>query len=83
MVQLYNPNYDIDEANRPQLLYIHKECENLIDSIINYNSAGKSDEALKDFFDILRYLRMSNGGMGPDYFTKKNMYVTNRGTGGY
>jgi hypothetical protein len=78
----YNPNYDIDEANRPQC-FVHKDCENLIDSIINYNSAGKSDEALKDFFDILRYLRMSNGGMGPDYFTENNMYVTNRGTGGY
>jgi hypothetical protein len=79
---VYNPNYDIDEANRPRC-YIHKDCENLIESVINYNSAGKMDEALKDFFDILRYLRMSNGGMGPDYFTKNNMIATNRSTGGY
>ena len=78
----YNPNYDIDEANRPRC-YVHKDCENLIDSIINYNSVGKSDEALKDFFDILRYLRMSNGGMGPDYFTSNDMHATNRGKGGY
>jgi len=78
----YNPNYDIDEANRPRC-YVHKDCENLIDSIINYNSAGKSDEALKDFFDILRYLRMSNGGMGPDYFASNEMGVTTRSKGGY
>jgi hypothetical protein len=63
--------------------YVHKDCENLIDSIINYNSNGKADEALKDFFDILRYLRMSNGGMGPDYFASNEMGVTTRSKGGY
>ena len=55
----------------------------MIDSIINYNSAGKSDEALKDFFDAIRYLRMSNAGMGPDYFTSNEMLTTNTGKGGY
>lgn len=78
----YNPNYDIDEANRPQC-YIHEDCGNLIESVINYNSRGKNDEALKDFFDILRYLRMSNGGYGPDYFASNDMYATTTGQGGY
>ena len=78
----YNPNYDIDEANRP-LCYIHEDCGNLIEAVINYNSSGKTDEALKDFFDILRYLRMSNGGYGPDYFASQDMQATTTGKGGY
>ena len=78
----YNPNYEIDEANRP-LCYIHEDCGNLIDSVINYNSSGRSDEALKDFFDVLRYLRMSNGGYGPDYFAHGDMMTQTRGNGGY
>ena len=78
----YNPNYEIDEANRP-LCYIHEDCGNLIESVINYNSNGKNDEALKDFFDILRYLRMSNGGYGPDYFASRDMRATTTGQGGY
>ena len=78
----YNPNYEIDEANRP-LCYIHEDCGNLIESVINYNSSGKNDEALKDFFDILRYLRMSNGGYGPDYFASRDMQATTTGKGGY
>jgi hypothetical protein len=44
---------------------------------------GKSDEALKDFFDALRYLRMSNAGMGPDYFVENSMETTMRDKGGY
>jgi hypothetical protein len=78
----YNPDYEIDEANRPRC-YVHKDCGNLIDSLLNYNAQGKSDEALKDFFDVIRYLRMSNAGMGPDYFADSDMSVTRRGTGGY
>ena len=78
----YNPNYDIDAANRPRC-YVHEECGNLIESMINYNAAGKADEALKDFFDLIRYLRMSNGGMGPDYFTSSDMGITRRKQGGY
>mgnify|MGYP003113700731 CR=1 FL=1 len=78
----YNPNYSIDEANRP-MCYIHESCENLIDSLINYNSNGKMDEALKDFFDLIRYLRMSNGGLGPDHFNSNSMITTSRDKGGY
>jgi hypothetical protein len=78
----YNPDYEIDEANQPRC-YVHKDCGNLIESIISYNSMGKSDEALKDFFDALRYLRMSNAGMGPDYFMENNMETTMRDKGGY
>ena len=78
----YNPNYDLDPANRPRC-YVHEDCGNLIDSMINYNASGKADEALKDFFDLIRYLRMSNGGMGPDYFASSDMGITRKQQGGY
>ena len=78
----YNPNYDIDEANRPRC-FIHEDCKNLIDTLINYNSNGKMDEALKDFFDLIRYLRMSNGGLGPDHYTSYQMMATVKSQGGY
>ena len=78
----YNPNMEIDEANRP-LCYIHSDCGNLIDSLINYNSRGKADESLKDFFDVIRYLRMSNGGEGPDFMSQGSMLTTKNNKGGY
>jgi hypothetical protein len=78
----YNPDYEIDEANRPRC-YIHKDCGNLIESVISYNAAGKKDEALKDFFDALRYLRMSNGGLGPDHFSDYHLETTTTRKGGY
>lgn len=78
----YNPNLGIDEANKP-LCYIHRECGNLIDSLINYNSKGKSDEPLKDFFDVIRYLRMANSGDGPDHIDKRDLLTTMTNKGGY
>tara|TARA_R100001463_G_scaffold2918_3_gene12113 strand:- start:7041 stop:8693 length:1653 start_codon:yes stop_codon:yes gene_type:complete len=78
----YNPNEPIDTVNRP-MCYIHRDCGNLIDSLVNYNSQGKTDEALKDFFDLIRYLRMSNGGEGPDHIENKNLLTTNKSKGGY
>lgn len=78
----YNPNASIDEMNKP-LCYIHERCGNLIDSLINYNANGKADEPLKDFFDVIRYLRMANRGEGPDHVTNKDMKVTQKTTGGY
>ena len=78
----YNPNIPIDEANRPRC-YIHEDCGNLIDSLINYGSRGKSDEALKDFFDVIRYLRMANGGEGPDHITGRQLTTTYNHKGGY
>ncbi len=78
----YNENAKIDAANRPRF-FIDKSCGNLIDSLINYNANGKSDEALKDFFDLIRYLRMANDGIGPDHFTTNSLQATRRGTGGY
>jgi len=38
---------------------------------------------MKDFFDALRYLRMSNAGMGPDYFAQSDMRSTTNKKGGY
>ena len=78
----YNPNVDIDASNRP-LCYIHKDCGNLIESLINYNKQGKADEPLKDFFDVIRYLRMSNGGEGPDFMSSASMQATKTNQGGY
>ena len=78
----YNPNYPIDEANRP-MCFIHEECGNLIDSLINYSSNGKADEALKDFFDLIRYLRMHNAGDGPDHVKTRSMFTTIKTKGGY
>lgn len=78
----YNPNVEIDNVNKP-LCYIHEDCGNLIDSLINYNSNGKNDEALKDFFDLIRYLRMANGGEGPDHYDKNKLKATLRNKGGY
>ena len=78
----YNPNEPIDSVNRP-MCYIHKECGNLIDTLLNYNSQGKSDEALKDFFDLIRYLRMSNGGEGPDHMENRSLLTTSKSRGGY
>ena len=77
----YNPNYELDDANQPQC-FIHESCENLIDSLINYNAQGKSDEALKDFFDLIRYLRMANAGDGPIHYTDADFDQV-RLTGGY
>jgi len=79
---MYNPNIAVDTVNKPRC-YIHRDCGNLIDSLINYNSQGKSDEALKDFFDLIRYLRMANGGEGPDHITNRSMLVTQKTMGGY
>ncbi len=78
----YNPNAKIDDMNKPRC-YIHERCGNLIDSLINYNANGKADEPLKDFFDVIRYLRMANRGEGPDHVTNKDMKVTQKTTGGY
>jgi hypothetical protein len=78
----YNPNAKIDDMNKPRC-YIHERCGNLIDSLINYNANGKADEPLKDFFDVIRYLRMANRGEGPDHVTNKDMKVIQKTTGGY
>ena len=78
----YNPNEPIDSVNRP-MCYIHKDCGNLIDSLLNYNSQGKTDEALKDFFDLIRYLRMANGGEGPNHIENKSFAAFTKTKGGY
>ena len=78
----YNPKAELDEANRP-ILQIHESCGNLIHSLINWGHRGKADEALKDFIDLLRYLRMHNDGYGPDFVAQNQMQTTRRGTGGY
>jgi hypothetical protein len=77
----YNPNNELDAANKPRC-FIHDSCENLIDSLINYNAQGKSDEALKDFFDLIRYLRMANAGDGPIHYTDYDFQQV-KSTGGY
>jgi hypothetical protein len=52
-------------------------------SLLNYNSSGKNDEALKDFFDLMRYLRMANSGDGPDHCSPKDLLTRSKSKGGY
>ena len=78
----YNANESVDSANKPQLT-IHKSCGNLIHSLINWGNNKKKDEALKDFVDCLRYLRMCNDGDGPDHITSRSLEATRVGNGGY
>lgn len=77
----YNPNLPIDSANKP-LVQIHESCGNLIYSILNYGAMGKKDEPLKDFIDAIRYLRMANGGEGPEHYDE-SAFKQERTTGGY
>ena len=63
----YSPARELDIENHPRL-HIHEDCENLIDSLLNYQMLGTKDEALKDPVDCLRYFRMANGGNGPEHY---------------
>ena len=77
----YNANLPVDAANSP-MLKIHSSCGNLIYSIINYGQDKKRDEPLKDFVDVLRYLRLANAGEGPEHYPQEAFEQT--GTlGGY
>jgi hypothetical protein len=77
----YNPNEEVDHANKP-VVSIHSSCGNLIYSIMNYGQNGKKDEPLKDFIDVLRYLRMANAGDGPEHYTNGKLKVIVE-SGGY
>jgi hypothetical protein len=78
----YNPNAKVDSANRP-ILQIHESCGNLIFSLVNWGNSGKKDEPLKDFVDLIRYLRMHNDGNGPDFVDSTKLQTTRQGKGGY
>jgi len=78
----YNANEPVDGSNKP-LLSIHESCGNLIHGLINWGHNGKKDEALKDFVDAIRYLRLHNGGDGPDHVTNRSMETTRTTKGGY
>jgi len=78
----YNANNPVDASNRP-IITIDESCGNLIHALINWGHEGKKDEALKDFVDALRYLRLHNGGDGPDHVNSRSMETTRTGKGGY
>jgi len=78
----YDEDRKIDYANKP-MCYIHESCGNLIEALVHYNANGKTDECLKDFFDLIRYLRMANDGRGPDFVNPESLQVTRKGNGGY
>ena len=78
----YNANNAVDASNRP-IITIDESCGNLIHALINWGHEGKKDEALKDFVDALRYLRLHNGGDGPDHVNSRSMETTRIGKGGY
>jgi hypothetical protein len=71
----YNPDVAVDQANKPRC-FIHKRCGNLISTLINYNAEGKRDEALKDWMDLMRYLRQHNQGQGPDHIEPNQLKAT-------
>jgi hypothetical protein len=71
----YNSDKPVDSANRP-LFYVHESCGNLIDALMNYRASGIYDEALKDFFDLIRYARMAEGGDGVRYY-KPDVFKNN------
>ena len=78
----YRDDLPVDEVNRP-ILTIHESCGNLIEAILNYNAEGTKDAALKDFIDLLRYLRMVNDGEGPIHFGSVKIGMIKGTTGGY
>jgi hypothetical protein len=78
----YDEDRKIDYANKP-MCYIHESCGNLIEALVHYNANGKTDECLKDFFDLIRYLRMANDGRGPDFVNPESLQITRKGNGGY
>ena len=78
----YNANEPVDSSNRP-IITIDESCGNLIHALINWGHEGKKDEALKDFVDALRYLRLHNGGDGPDHVASRSMAATRTTKGGY
>jgi hypothetical protein len=41
------------------------------------------DEPLKDFFDVIRYLRMANSGDGPDHIDARDYQTITYTKGGY
>lgn len=67
----YNPNNKVDAFNKPKC-FIHERCGNLIASLTSYGAKGQEDAALKDFFDLMRYLRLSNNGEGPEHYDDKS-----------
>jgi hypothetical protein len=78
----YDISLPVDNANSP-LCYIHEDCGNLIEALINYGANGRSDAALKDPVDCLRYLRMANHGDGIEHMDDQRYRVTWQGSGGY
>ncbi|MDV7391043.1 hypothetical protein RZS08_06815, partial [Arthrospira platensis SPKY1] len=63
----YNTAAGIDSSNRPRF-FVHERCGNLITALENYQNEGKKDEALKDFFDLVRMARTFNGGEGIRFY---------------
>lgn len=63
----YNTASAIDSSNRPRF-FVHERCGNLITALENYQNEGKRDEALKDFFDLVRMARTFNGGEGIRFY---------------
>ncbi|MGI9570341.1 MAG: hypothetical protein ACR2PH_11530, partial [Desulfobulbia bacterium] len=76
----YNEGAELDCDNHPKL-HVHESCGNLIESLLNYNSEGTADEALKDPIDALRYFRTANGGEGPIHVASANLGFTRNNNG--
>ena len=70
----YNVDKAVDSINRPKL-FVLEDCGNIIQAMENYQKKGKKDEALKDFFDLIRMAATYNGGEGLT-FVDKDILIT-------
>ncbi len=66
----------IDPLNRPRLL-VHECCQNTIMTLENYTGADGAHGAMKDFFDLLRYMALAP----PEYYPAEQLQT--RGGGSY
>ena len=77
----YNVDKPIDASNKPRIK-IHKDCVNLIHAVINYKMGDKKFEPLKDWIDLLRYLRLCDAGNGPTHY-EPSAFNSKKQTWGY
>jgi len=74
----YNDDEPISPDNRPKF-YISDDCEQTIDSILNFTASEGSTEAWKDPIDCLKYAAAAE----INYVDPYAIQVTRKGTGGY
>lgn len=74
----WNDTKPVDATNRP-MFYVSDECEQTIDSLLNYTATEGPTEAWKDPIDTLRYAAAAEIGHESNFETT----TTRIGNGGY